>query len=298
MVALAGLWFLAPADVEAAGPAPRPAWVVATYNVGNYTLADRRVGGVFRRAYPKPEIEKTALRSVIARLDADVLILQEIGGEDFLTELRRDLSAEGVVYRYGGVATAADPERRLAWLSRRRPADVRVHTDLVSTQAARAESVRRGLLELRWDESDGSLTVFGVHLKSRLTQDADDPEAARRRIGEAEAIRRRILERVGDLDATRVMVVGDFNDAKSSPVLARFREQGARRLFFAVDATDSRGERWTYRFDREDTYTRVDYVLVSLPLWQNATAIGVDIPDWPEVAVASDHRPVRLQLAR
>jgi endonuclease/exonuclease/phosphatase family metal-dependent hydrolase len=65
-----------------------------------------------------------------------------------------------------------------------------------------------------------------------------------------------------------------------------------------VDATDSRGERWTYRFDREDTYTRVDYVLVSLPLWQNATAVGADIPDWPDAAVASDHRPVRLQLAR
>ncbi len=298
VVALAGLWLLAPARVAAAEPAPRPTWVVATYNVGNYTLADRRVDGVFRRAYPKPEVEKTALRAVIARLDADVLVLQEIGGEDFLTELRRDLSSEGVEYRYGGVVAAADPDRRLAWLSRRRPADVRAHTDLVSTQAGRTEPVRRGLLELRWNEPDGSLTVFGVHLKSRLTQDADDPEAVRRRIGEAEAIRRRILERVGDLDATRVVLVGDFNDAKNSPVLARFREQGTRRLLFAVDATDSRGERWTYRFDREDTYTRVDYVLVSSPLRQNSPAVRAEIPDWPEVTVASDHRPVRLELAR
>jgi endonuclease/exonuclease/phosphatase family metal-dependent hydrolase len=94
------------------------------------------------------------------------------------------------------------------------------------------------------------------------------------------------------------VLVGDFNDAKNSPVLARFREQGTRRLLFAVDATDSRGERWTYRFDREDTYTRVDYVLVSSPLWQKSPAVRASVPDWPEVAVASDHRPVRLQLAR
>jgi endonuclease/exonuclease/phosphatase family metal-dependent hydrolase len=92
--------------------------------------------------------------------------------------------------------------------------------------------------------------------------------------------------------------VGDFNDAKSSPVLARFRQQGERQLFFAVDATDSRGERWTYRFDREDSYTRVDYILVSETLWRQPTLIRAEIVDGEEVSVASDHRPVRLLLAR
>jgi endonuclease/exonuclease/phosphatase family metal-dependent hydrolase len=297
-VALAGLCSLATAREEVPALLARPEWIIATYNVGNYTLADRRVDGVFRRAYPKPEREKTALRSVIARLNADVLVLQELGGEGFLAELRRDLTSDGIEYAYGGVVLAADPDRCLAWLSRRRPADVRAHPDLVSTLSGRTEPVRRGLLELRWDEPGGTITVFGVHLKSRLTQDPDDPEAARRRLGEAEAIRRRILERTKDLAAARVVVVGDFNDSKSSPVLARFRQQGERQLFFAVDATDSRGERWTYRFDREDSYTRVDYILVSETLWRQPTLIPAEILDGEEVSVASDHRPVRLLLAR
>jgi endonuclease/exonuclease/phosphatase family metal-dependent hydrolase len=284
-----------------AAPAPtadREAWVIATYNVGNYTLADRRVGSTFRRAYPKPEAEKSALRSVIARLDADVLILQEIGGEDFLAELRRDLRSEGVQYPHGGVVAAADPDRRLAWLSRRPPREVRAHTDLRSVQAGRTEPVRRGLLELRWTDDAGELVVFGLHLKSRVAREDDDPGSAGLRLREAEAIRRRVLERVVDLENRRVLLVGDFNDARSSPVLARFREQGPRRLFHLVDAADSRGERWTHRFARDDAYSRVDYVLVSDAVQRRAGRVRAAVLDGPDVAQASDHRPVRLELLR
>lgn len=272
--------------------------MLATYNVGNYTLADRRVEGVFRRAYPKPEFEKTALRTVIARLDADVLVMQEVGGDAFLAELRRDLGFEGVSYPYGGCVDAADPDRRLAWLSRRRPTRIVAHTDLVWTHAGRTEPVRRGLLELHWDAPAGPLTVFGLHLKSRLTREADDPGAAGQRLREAEAIRRRILERVGNLEACAVVVLGDFNDTKSSPVLARFREQGSRRLFHPVDALDSRGERWTYRFEREDSYGRADYILVSEALQGTRGDVRAEVLDGDDVTVASDHRPVRLILAR
>ncbi len=276
----------------------RATWVIATYNVGNYTLADRRVAGVFRRDYPKPEKEKEALRSVIARLDADVLVLQEIGGAAFLAELRRDLQSEGVDYAYGDTVDAADPDRRLAWLARHRPTEVRTHVDLTCAYAGRVELVRRGLLELRWDDASGGVTVFGVHLKSRVTRETDDPEAAGRRRGEAEAIRRRILERVVDLNDRRLILVGDFNDTRTSPVLARFQTQRGQPLFEIVDAADSRGERWTYRFDREDTYTRVDYVLVSGRIAVPPGGILATVLDGPDVALASDHRPVRMELAR
>lgn len=276
----------------------RSDWVIATYNVGNYTLADRRVDGVFRRGYPKPEVEKSALRSVIARLDADVLVLQEIGGVEFLEELRRDLRSDGVVYAYGGTVDAADPDRRLAWLARRRPLEVRAHSDLTCSHAGRVEPVRRGLLELRWDDAAGGLTVFGVHLKSRLVRESDDPEAAGQRRREAEAIRRRVLERSPALDDRRVVLVGDFNDTRGSPVLARFREQGTRTLLAVVDAADSRGERWTHRFEREDTYSRVDYVLVSGAILRGPGSYRATVLDGSDVTLASDHRPVRLELAR
>ena len=37
------------------------ALTVATYNVENYTIANRMVEGVYRQAYPKPEKERAAL---------------------------------------------------------------------------------------------------------------------------------------------------------------------------------------------------------------------------------------------
>ena len=64
---------------------------VATFNVENYTLADRMVEGVFRQEYPKPEAEKAAVRRVIRAIRPDVLALQEMGAAPFLEVLQRDL---------------------------------------------------------------------------------------------------------------------------------------------------------------------------------------------------------------
>ena len=64
---------------------------VATYNIENYGPANRMTEAGFRKDYPKPEAEKRALRAVIRALHADVLVLQEMGGQPYLDELRRDL---------------------------------------------------------------------------------------------------------------------------------------------------------------------------------------------------------------
>ena len=52
---------------------------VATYNVENYVAADRMTETGYRKDYPKPELEKRALRRVIRALAADVVVLQEMG---------------------------------------------------------------------------------------------------------------------------------------------------------------------------------------------------------------------------
>src|ERR1041385_3419850 len=71
---------------------------VATYNLENYGPADRVTEMGYRQDYPKPESEKRALRAVILALNADILVVQEMGPHPFLEELRRDLKNAGLDY--------------------------------------------------------------------------------------------------------------------------------------------------------------------------------------------------------
>ena len=68
---------------------------VAAFNVENYTLADRIVDGVHRSAYPKPGIEKAAVRQVIAAIKPDILAIEEMGGQPYLDDFQRELKRTG-----------------------------------------------------------------------------------------------------------------------------------------------------------------------------------------------------------
>ena len=99
----------------ALGAAHAETLTVATYNLENYVPANRVTEAGYRTDYPKPEAEKRALRAVIRGLDADILVLQEMGPQAYLDELRRDLKSEGRVYPHAALATAIDalPGRKL-----------------------------------------------------------------------------------------------------------------------------------------------------------------------------------------
>jgi endonuclease/exonuclease/phosphatase family metal-dependent hydrolase len=272
---------------------------VATYNVQNYTATNRMVGEVYRPEYPKPEAEKAALRAVLRELDAEVLALQEVGGEAHLRELQRDLRREGLDYPYREVLVAADEVRCVAVLSRRPLARVERHEDLDFAYFGGRERVKRGMLEVEVATASGAVTIFVVHLKSRYTNRDDDPESARRRGAEATAARDRVLARFpepGAADA-RFLVVGDFNDGPTSRAVRAFSRRGEREIAALLPAADSRGEAWTHHFKREDNYTRVDHVRVSAALRPWVLGDAARIADGAAVKAASDHRPVMVRLA-
>ncbi len=289
-------WLVAMLAWAAPGLAAEGALVVATYNVQNYTLANRRTDDGYRPGYPKPEAEKAALRAVIRRMDADVIALQEVGGPAFLAELRRDLASEGVSYPHGEAMLAADTERGLAVLSRVPLGAVRAHRDLAGRRrgADAAEPVRRGLLQVEVPRPDGPITLFVVHLKSRLGVDKDDPQAEDQRVAEAQAVRNRVLELFPDPASARFVVLGDFNDLPGSRALRAVEARGKTRIARWIDAEDERGHRWTHTYAARGLYSRFDHVLVSPGL---VGGVGrAWIADWPEVGQASDHRPVLIEL--
>ena len=269
---------------------------IATYNIENYTAADRMTGEGYRKDYPKPEAEKTALRRVIRALDADVLVLQEVGPKPYLDELQRDLRTEGADYPFAAMIDAADADRHVAVLSRRALSGVTSHADLTFSYFGAKEPVKRGVIEVRLATTAGELTLFGLHLKSRYTDRADDPGSALRRAGEATAVRDRVLQRFPEPAGARFMILGDFNDAKDSKAMRRLLVRGETVIATLLPAVDSRGESWTHAYHRNDTYTRVDHILVSAGLRAAVVGGAARIYDGADVAEASDHRPAIVTL--
>src|SRR4051812_996940 len=230
---------------------------IATYNIENYGPANRMTEAGFRKDYPKPEAEKAALRAVIRALGADVLVMQEMGGQPYLDELRRDLKADGLDYPYNALATASDADRHVAILAKRPLKAVTTHTDLQFTYFGVKETVKRGLLEATIATAAGDLTIFAVHLKSRYTDRADDPMSAIRRAAEATAVRDRVLKRFPMPAESRFIMLGDCNDTRISKAATFLQKRGKTEIASLLPAADSRGELWTHAFHREDSYSRV-----------------------------------------
>lgn len=270
---------------------------VATYNLRNYLVTDRMVAGQWRPDYPKPEAEKAAVRAVIRRVAPDILVLQEMGPADFLDELQADLQLEGLNYPHAIHLRAEDAARHVAILSRQAPIEVHRHTDMDFKYYETRLRVKRGLIEAIYTLPDGSpFRLFGVHLKSRWSEEPRDPESAMRRTREAAACRDRMIERTLEAGHTRYLVAGDFNDHPASSTLRRFYRRGDLLLGELLPAADSRGHVWTHFYAKEATYTQVDGFVLSPALLPFVSGGTGRIAEGPEVLVGSDHRMVYFDM--
>ena len=223
----------------------------------------------------------------------DILVLQEIGTVDFLEELRADLKQEGLQYPYAVHMFGRDPVRHVAMLSMVPPDEVVKHQHLDFQYLDSREEVKRGLLEVSFLGSDGSrFTVFGLHLKSRWTDDKRDPESALRRTREAEACRNLIISRTLEVGHSKFMVVGDFNAHPRSAPMRRFYKRGKLNLGSLLLAIDSRGEFWTYFYEKESSYQAVDGFVLSPEMSPHVDGGSGRIVDSSGSMTGSDHRMV------
>ncbi len=284
------LWLLV-ASITGAGELK-----VATFNVENYGAADRVTAVGYRKDYPKPEVAKRALRQVLLGIDADVLVLQEMGTQPYLEELKRDLAAEGLNYPHAVLLEAGDDDRHVALLAKRPLKSVVQHADLTFKYFDIVAEVKRGLLEATVETAAGDVTLWAVHLKSRYTDRPDDPTSAKRRGGEATVIRDRVLAKFPEPRTARFLILGDFNDVKSSAAVRYMLKRGPKVIATLLPVSDSRGETWTYAYRKDDTYQRVDHILVSPGLRDAVRGGRAVIYDGPGVLEASDHRPVVVTL--
>jgi len=270
---------------------------VATMNLWNYLVQDRRVEGRWMPDYPKPEKEKTALRRAVVEIDPDILALQEMGPAPFLREFQKDLAADGVDYPHAVHFQAVDEDRHLAVLSKIAPVEVLRHREMDFPYFGERLRMKRGLLEVVFPVpgSDGATwSLFVVHLKSRWSDQPGDPGSQERRTKEAQAARDRILERFPEAEGL-YLIAGDFNDHRDSAPLRRFLKRGDVEISRIVEAFDTRREKWTYFYKKKEIYERVDFFLTSPEMSRFVVGEGT-VFDPRYVREGTDHRPVYLDL--
>lgn len=267
-------------------------FTVATYNVRNY-LVQPAAG---RKA--KPLAARDAIVDGLVRLDADVVSLQEVGGDAALADLHRRLLARGINYPYRALLQARDPAIQLAVLSRYPITTSRGHTNAQYLVEGTRQRLRRGILETEIAVgADYRFTLLTVHLKSKRSVPYARESELRK--NEAIVLRRRVETILTADPAANLMVLGDLNDTPESTVVRLVQGRGTRVLTdvaptarrFAGHNVGAPGN-WTHFYRRTGEHTRLDYVLISpgmRPEHLPRASFTAELPAWSE---ASDHRPV------
>ena len=271
---------------------------VATYNVEGYLDQATET----RSAKLAPA--KAKVRESILALKPDVLALQEMGSTNALLELRDSLKAEGLDLPYWEHISGFDTNIHLAILSRFPFAACRPHTNDSFLLTGRRFRVSRGFGEVDIQvNTNYSFTLIAAHLKSkRAVAQADEAEM---RLEEAKLLREKVDARIAANPDANVVVLGDFNDTKDAAstkaVIGRGRHKlvdtrpGERNGDNAPSpnpAWEPRNVTWTHYYGKEDTYSRIDYILVSPGMareWVTNDTYALTIPNW---GVGSDHRPI------
>lgn len=266
--------------------------VVASYNLENYLKMERRVEGRTIPDAPKPEAEIWAVIEVLREIRPDVLGIIEMGDESMLEDFRSRLRAAGLDYPHREWVRGADAARHLALLSRFPIVARNSRDDVPFELHGSSQRIGRGILDVTVavDETY-RLRLVGAHLKSKR-QVPDFNESAMR-AKEAWFLREHLDAILDKNPDENLLLFGDLNDTKNEySVKTLLGPRKDPRRMRDLPLTDRQGLRWTHFWEAADTYSRIDYILVSNGLWPeiNLRKSGIsNSPIWNE---GSDHRAI------
>jgi len=257
---------------------------VATFNLENYLDQPTAT-----RPHVKSPEARAKVRESIRAANPEVLALEEMGTTNALLELRDSLKQEGLDFPFWEHLQAFDTNIHIAVLSRLPILARRPHTNDAFVLDGRRFQVKRGFAELDLQAGTNfTFTLIAAHLKSQLA--APDADEAEERLAEARVLRHLVDARLAHDPAAKLIVLGDFNSTPDSAPTREIIGRGATRLFDPRPA--ARDGVWTYFYNKSDTYSRVDFILLSPALKRNWLAGQTSIPDVPNWNAGSDHRVV------
>lgn len=279
------------------------AGLCATFRVASFNLESYLDTATSTRPAKSAE-SKNKIRESILALKPDVLALQELGSLSALEELQDHLKVDGLDLPHYQFISAADTNIHLAVLSKFPLVESRPHTNDSFLLSGRRFHVSRGFAEVDISVNpDYSFTLIAAHLKSRRAMaEADEAEM---RLEEAKILREIIDARLEKEPNQNLVVLGDFNDTKDSAPARTVIGRGKTKLIDTRPAerngdeipTDSPGldrrqVTWTHYYAKEDTYRRIDFLLLSKGMareWIPNETYVLSLAHW---GLASDHRPI------
>ena len=272
---------------------------VATYNVENYLDQPTE-----SRHAAKSAEAKAKIRQSIKAINPDVIALEEMGTTNALLELRASLKAKGMNFPFWEHVSGADTNIHVAVLSKFPILARHPQTNDEFLLDGRRFRVSRGFIEVEIQAATNlTFTLIAAHLKSR--RPVPEADQAELRLQEAKMLRRIVDEHFKTDPDARLIVLGDFNDTKGSAPIKEIIGRGKFKLTDTRPAERNgdnapapppyfqpRNVAWTYFYGADDTYSRIDYILLSPAMARDWVKAKTYIPTIPNWGVGSDHRPI------
>lgn len=274
-------------------PQPTPqSFAIAAYNVRN--LFDRYDNPYTKdeSTKPKPERELTALASAIRKVNADVMILEEIEAGGALTAFAREHLTD---YPYIIENPTTDPRGASIGVISKIPIMQIVSHRLMPLDPAgpniATNHFARDLLRIDLEPHPGlKLSLYGVHLKSKRDTEGD-PKSAKWRLAEA----KKIAEILKDDYASGIKnfaILGDFNDTADSPALTAITTALGEPKLTDAHAHIPADQRIT--FENSRFREAIDFILISPDLARKILPQSGTIYQGDPFTIASDHRPIKV----
>ncbi len=263
---------------------------IATLNLCNFFEEKRYVDGRFYVNAPKPDSEREALRKIVKMVEPDVLLVQELGNEDFAKQLVEDLKTAGIFFPNFATLKGRDTHRQNAILSKisfekilEFPLEEKMCRGILGVKISTKNLGNAAAGTPNLTSKNESVEIFVVHLKSRISRSGADPECVRERCGEMRCVRNVLSGK------TRWILGGDFNDVPESEAIAVILSGNFSKKLSAKDVF---GSAWTFRNKRKAFEFIFDHIFVSPEIFEFYVPGSARIVD-PEISEkASDHRLV------
>ncbi|MES2307782.1 MAG: endonuclease/exonuclease/phosphatase family protein [Verrucomicrobiota bacterium] len=258
-------------------------YTVCTWNIENWGITDRFIGGHFEKSAMKPENEIQSVISILQRIHPDILGVSEILQHPqniYFKLLQERLKAAGLHYPYSATVCGSDSRIQCAIFSQYPILEQYPHDDLQyevlrqskeKTVERTSQTLLRGLLHVRIQiRPDYELQLMQVHLKSKrpdptLVSDSPDERGddfVRRQ--EALLIKNTMNRILLENPKTNLLLMGDLNDTpRSKAVKTLIGPKTAEARTFDLWLRDWLGDWWTHYYLPENQYERIDYMIAS-----------------------------------